>query len=355
MSNDVIVFDIGGTWFRSGMLTAKDSLASVTRQPAINYRNTPYNSINQLQQALINYLVDHVHRLRETFPAKEIELVGVSLGAAMNAHTGLVLNSGPLWGPDCLPFDLLSALLEREPLLQWTLVNDITAALMRELPKPQYKGLSKLMLLTVSTGVGSRTYDVRSHTVPVDRVHGLQGEIGHLPIDFTYDGRPVELQCDCGGANHLNAFCSGRGIEALILHLATLRTKEMRASMLSEIDPAQSDGQIFQRFLQALNQGDAFAAGILDAVTKPIANLLLHALTFDPEVEAIVLTGGVVHSTGERYAESLLKHLDDFGMYQITARDPEFFSRRIRIAEADDNAGLIGAGLCARSQAARRL
>jgi glucokinase len=348
MSADVIVFDIGGTWFRSGILTAEDSLANVTRQPAINYKNTPYDSITQLQQALINYLVDNVHRLSEIFPAKKIEMVGVSLGAAMNAHTGLVLNSGPLWGPDCLPFDLLPALLEREPLMQWTVVNDITAALMREALKPEYKGLSKIMLLTVSTGIGSRIYDMRLQIVPVDRVHGVQGEIGHLPIDFMYDGHPVELKCDCGGANHINAFCSGRGIEALILHLATLRTKEVRASMLSEINPAESNGQVFQRFLQALNQRDAFAASILDAITKPIANLLLHALTFDPEVEAIVLTGGVVHSMGERYIKSLLKHLDDFGMYQITAHDPDFFSRRIRMAEADDNSGLVGAGICAR-------
>jgi predicted NBD/HSP70 family sugar kinase len=349
MPSDVIVFDIGGTWFRSGIFTAKDSLEKLTRRPAINYKNTPYRSITQLQQLLVDYLVENTTRLRTESPNAKIEIASVSLGAAISAHTGFVLNSGPLWGPDCLPVDLLSALREREPGVQWAIVNDITAALMRHVPDPEFKDLSKLTLLTVSTGIGCRTYDARLQVVPVDRVHGLQGEIGHLPVVFTFDGHLIELYCDCGEANHLNAFCSGRGIEALILRLGTLCMKEIRSSILSVKSIGESDGEIFQLFVQALNSNDPFAVRVLDAVTKPIANILLVAFTLDPEVEAIIMTGGVIDSVGERYINSLRKHLDNFGMYQITSRDPEFFSRRIRMKAADDKSGLIGAGLYARA------
>src|SRR6266700_3868644 len=100
------------------------------------------------------------------------------------------------------------------------MVNDITASVLHYAWLYERNNLSKLMLITISTGIGCRLYDARSNTVPVDRIHGLQGEIGHLPICFEYKGHPIELQCDCGGMNHINAFCSGRGIEALIRVLA---------------------------------------------------------------------------------------------------------------------------------------
>jgi predicted NBD/HSP70 family sugar kinase len=349
MSANLIVFDIGGTWFRSGILTPENKLEKVTRKPAINYKNAMYKSIDQLQNALIDYLIDTVNELGEALPPHNIRAAGISLGAALNAHTGLILNSGPLWGPDCLPLDLVSALNKRQPRVKWAVVNDITAALMRFAQEPENKKALRLMLLTVSTGIGCRTYDMRSRTVPVDRIHGLQGEIGHIPVIFMYDGNLIDLECDCGGANHLNAFCSGRGIEALILHLAGLYEKQIRTSALCDVMYAESGDHVFQCFAQSLRHNDAFAISILESITKPIASALIHALTFDPEIDPVILTGGVLHCIGEMYTDSLFNHLNRQGMYQIASRDPQYFNRRIRIAKADDS-GLIGAGLYLRSQ-----
>jgi 2-epi-5-epi-valiolone 7-kinase len=348
---DTIVFDIGGTWFRSGILTPQNTLKEVSKQPAINYKNNPEKAIHQLQAALIDYLLETVSRLKAANPNKEAGLVGVSLGAALNAHTGFVLNSGPLWGPTCLPFDLLSALRERESRVRWVVVNDITAALMRHLSDPEYRAFSRVMLLTVSTGIGCRIYDTRLRSVPVDRVHGLQGEIGHLPVHFMYGREHIELACDCGGANHINAFCSGRGIEVLIRRLATICKEEISGSALSEVGSSESGGRIFQLFAGALSQGDLFALRILDAVTRPVANVLLNALTIDPQIEVIILTGGVISALSDQYLNSLVKNLHDLGMYQVTSSDPDYFSRRIRMNIADDHSGLIGAGLYAKAQA----
>lgn len=349
MSPDVIVFDIGGTWFRSGVLTAKNGLVRVERRPSINYRNTP-KSVPQLQGALVEYLVNTTAELGELSLPQRIGQVAISLGGAVNAYTGLVLNSGPLWGPKSVPLDLISALNERQPSIQWTVINDITAALMRHVVEPENQDLSKLMLLTVSTGVGCRIYDMKSNRIPVDRIHGLQGEIGHIPIRFIHHSQPLNLECDCGGANHLNAFCSGRGIAALIRELAALDPGGIRRSMLSGVE-LLSEGKVFQRFVQASSIGDSVARDILDSVTKPIAEIILYALTLDPEIEMILLAGGVIHSIGQAYTDSLLNHLDRFGMYQIACRDPQYFRRRIRAEISDDHSGLIGAGICARSRA----
>ena len=222
---------------------------------------------------------------------------------------------------------------------------------MRHLSDLEYRAFSRVMLLTVSTGIGCRIYDTRLRSVPVDRVHGLQGEIGHLPVHFMYGKEHIELNCDCGGANHINAFCSGRGIEVLIRRLATGCKEEISGSALSEISSSESGGQIFQLFANALSQRDQFALRILDAVTWPVANVLLSALTIDPQIEAIILTGGVINALRDQYLNSLVKNLHDLGMYQVTSSDPDYFSRRIRMNITDDYSGLIGAGLYAKAQA----
>lgn len=345
----VIVFDIGGTWFRRAVLTPAGELVALTRRAAINYKNTPHSTVHSLQGGLVDYIANEVHRLRAELPREELRLVGISMGAALNAHTGLILNSGPLWGPACEPFDLLAALRKREPGIEWTIVNDITAALLRYARLYERDSLSKLLLVTVSTGIGCRVYDARSQTVPVDRLYGLQGEIGHLPIAFEYKGRPIELQCDCGGLNHMNAFCSGRGIEALIRVLATLYAQDSQASLLLDAVQGVPEHLRFEHFAKAVADDDAFARDILDSVTLPLARMLLNLFTLDPEVERVILAGGAVHTLGEKYLNSLLSHLDAIGLYQISQRDPSFFRRQIWLGLPDDNAGLFGAAIAAKS------
>lgn len=341
--DDTIVFDIGGTWFRSGIVTSEGELVNMSRQTAINYRNTIGLPPQQLQKALVDFLVREADRLSGSWP-KTLRSVSISVGAALNAHTGVILNSGPLWGPDCPTFDLLVALRERDANLDWYLVNDITAALLRNAYLDVNSAVHKLSLVTVSTGVGMRTFDAKEARVPVERMHGLQGEIGHIPINFKFRERLITMMCDCGGRNHLNAFCSGVGITNLLPHLAETYQRDFRLSRLSDAggDPREVT---FPRLIDAVRQGDGFAESVLDAVTLPLAKILIHLFTLDPEVERVVLTGGIVHSLKGNYLESLIKNLSDIGLYQISDRDPDYFIHRVRLGAGDDTSGLIGAAI----------
>ena len=349
MQTGIIVFDIGGTWFRNGVLTKAGNLECVTSQPALNYKNTPHSSITQLQEALVNYLVQETQRLQAKFLQENLQLVGISMGAALNAHTGLILNSGPLWGPECTPFDLLSSLQKRKPTIKWIIVNDITAALLRHTSEQKCSDIPRMALVTVSTGIGCRIWDQCSKRVPIDRTHGLQGEIGHIPITFTYNNHPIELSCDCGGLNHLNAFCSGRGIEQLLPLLATSWPRDFQSSLLSELNSKPAH-LTFGDFAEAVRCEDKFAISLLGAVTFPLARVLIYLFTLDPEVEYLVLTGGVVRTLGTRYRKSLLSHLERIGLYQITKQDPSFFQKRIHLSIEDDNSGLLGAAIAAQLQ-----
>jgi 3-dehydroquinate synthetase/predicted NBD/HSP70 family sugar kinase len=349
ISQSVIVFDVGGTWFRSGVFTSNNELVLVSRQPAISFKNTPNTSFDSLKAAFVDYILGETYRLRSYFQ-EDLKLVGISIGAALNAHTSLIFNSGPIWGAVCEPFDLLSVLRQREPLMNWIIVNDITAALLHHMTiYEQYISL-KLMLVTISTGVGCRIYDNRSQTIPVDTIHGLQGEIGHIPIKFEFKGSQIDLVCDCGGLNHLNAFCSGRGIEDLTQALAVQNVDDFQKSHLFKKMQINHERITFKHFADAVAGEDTFANDILDAVTLPIAQLLINLFTFDPEVERVILVGGVIHTLAEKYLNSLLKHLNKIGLYQISLREPAFFEKRVVLGKSDDNAGLIGAAIAAKTQ-----
>lgn len=338
-----MAFDIGGTWFRSGLVGSEGRWVSVSRRPAVSFKSHPHLSVLRLQQALVDYLVGEVRRLGTKRRGGRPCLAGISMGAALDGRTGYLWSSGPLWGPESRPFDLAAALRTEAPEVHWVIVNDITAALMWHVTRSE-RLLEKTTLITVSSGIGCRSWDGRRRTIPLDPTCGLQGEIGHLPIPFLVGRKLVERTCDCGGPNHLNAFCSGSGISALLPLFAERLAEDYRGSSLADREPARLG---FADLIGSARRQERFAHRVLELVTRPLAGLLLHQLTLEPEVDRIILTGGVVHGLAPYYMDSLLGNLERLGLYQISEREPRFFRQRLEVGQADDRSGLLGAALMA--------
>ncbi len=343
-NESVIVFDIGGTWFRSAVLSG-NVVRFKFKKEAINFKNYPEKTIEELHNGLVEYFIDNTNRLKEKAGINGEVTVGISMGAAMNGRTGEILNSGPIWGKKSKPFNLLEALDQKQKDTNWVVLNDVTAGLIRHVSGLSKGNYSRIMLITVSTGIAARTYDNKTNEIPLTQEHGLQGEIGHIPVHFTFRDRTIELFCDCGGKNHLNAFSSGRGIESVLNTLANLNKGEYSTSLLSQTNFKTS----FENFIIAIEKKDKFALEVLNSVTFPLAQILVNAFTIDASIDIVLLTGGVVHSLKDNYAESLLDNLSKIGFYQITNKDPDFFKKRIKTVP-DDDAGLIGAGHFARLQ-----
>ena len=96
--------------------------------------------------------------------------------------------------PQIEPLRLYEHLKEVSPELQWHIVNDVTALLapyMRD--DAPY---SKTMLITVSSGIGSKLFDP---VIGVLDDVGYAGEIGHSVADPSAEA----VRCDCGGRGHL--------------------------------------------------------------------------------------------------------------------------------------------------------
>jgi glucokinase len=339
----ILVFDLGGTWFRWGLYTPQQGLFGCQRVPAINYLAHPGLSASDLQRALVNFIAERARELRRS-SGYELRAASISLGAPVNAHDGMVLGSGPLWGQTAKPFHLRAELRNALPDLECCILNDLAALLA---PYMDDQGdYRKTMLVTVSSGIGSRLYDHRSQRIPYDRQHGIQGEIGHLVASFEIDGKLIERCCECGGVNHLNAFCSGRGIAL------TLRELPVLSSCYAAIvqDPPQAwrqseDEYRLQAFKSQLEQGNPAADRLLGECVVPLARMVTAALALDPEIDRVVMTGGVIDGLGSSYRAAFERTLTDEGLYQITERDPHYLRRRIHWQSSVDFAGLHGAGV----------
>ncbi|MFJ9055569.1 ROK family protein [Streptomyces sp. NPDC102409] len=337
-----VVIDIGGTWFRSARRGTDGVLTGLSRQYAINYLSHPHLSQRQLRQCLVDYIIQQTCRL-ERLDTDSSPRVSISMGAAVNGHTGVILDAGPLWGPESGPFDLHGALNRVRSDVRWSIVNDVTALATHFACKPQYRGLKKISVLTVSTGIALRTIEVAELRVPIHPRRGIQGEIGHIAIDFSAGKTALALRCDCGGHSHLNAYCSGRGIPQVMASLATvLGEEEWRSPALLQ------DPSLWVKSLrESLAHHTSSAELLLDSVVRPVAHSIISLLSIDPEIGRIIVTGGVARSLGRSYETALLRNLDRLGLYMLSEDDPDHLAGTIDFADSDDEAGLHGAAIAA--------
>ncbi|MEV6930501.1 ROK family protein [Dactylosporangium sp. NPDC051485] len=326
------VLDIGGTHVRWTQWSPQHGLGEVSCVSSPSFSRHARASAGELQAMLVRVMADAV-------PPGGV--AGVSFGAALDHRTGTVYASAPLWGAHSRPFDLRTALRAARPDVRWHVVNDVTAALLHLASTPVAQGLRKIQLATISTGIACRTIDQRTGEIPVDGC-GLQGEIGHLPAAVAIDGVPVELLCACGKPQHVAAFASGPGMARLGAVLRQRRGRDWDASVLGA---RLAGGEPFEAALvDALDAGDPLAGELLDAATKPVADVVRTALCLDPEIDLVALTGGVVTGLGERYRAALLAHLVREGLYLTSDREPGWVRDRVVVSEAN---GLVGAGLAA--------
>lgn len=345
--DEVITFDIGGTSFRSALVTRDGRLTSVQRVPSINFRSTPGRLAPDIMDEIAAFIAKTVKSFWE-FPvlAGRHPAIAISLGAALNAHTGRIHGSGPILGDDSTSCDLEQAVNRHLSGANITIVNDVTASLVAHSRMVIYHTARRLALITVSTGIASRILNCSVPHVPVDPTLGTQGEIGHHRIAFSIEGRPLSLKCDCGGMNHVNAFSSGNGIKNVLSQIREIFPGEFRASDLNKA--GLGPDVPLTALAEGLANGDHLCQKLLRAVTAPVAEAIKWHFTLDPEIDKLILTGGVCFLLGELYLSSVLANLNSFEFYPLTSREETFWADRVTLGPGSDDAGLIGAAYIAR-------
>src|SRR3990170_7330698 len=232
MARFALAVDIGGTKILSALVRDDGKVVARSRL------DTPGRGVEPVLGAVVA-TVEQV--MREGAAAREqVVAVGVGAPGPMNPETGVVYDPPNMEGWHDVP---LGAMLTERLGMRVFIENDANAAAVGERGVGAGRGVSDLIYVTVSTGIGGGI-------IIGDRLHhgvsGTAGEVGHMTIDL--HGPP----CLCGlGNGHLETLASGPamaraareavevGRQSALLELAGGRPEAITAAM---VDTAAREG-----------------------------------------------------------------------------------------------------------------
>ncbi|MBD2812552.1 ROK family protein [Xenorhabdus sp. Vera] len=322
-SYQTYIYDVGGTFLRSAKWVPHKGPVNVMKEASPSFLMYPSDDVINLKDKLLESIVRKLPIYHNGLTAS------ISLGAALNHHTGEVYGAAPLWGACQVNFKLLDELHSLRPDVLWMIMNDVTAMAIHLSIQPVCQNIRKVMLITVSSGIACRIFETLPFRVNFD-ISGLQGEIGHLPGG----GTPFSLNCDCGESDHIAAYASGRGIRNVYDHM-------YRRIYQKEPNYVNFENE----FKLGLENNDYFCSNVLDTAMKPLADLITSALVIDPSIEMVALSGGVVDSLSNYIKNSLLSRILKSGPYITALKEPRMIEDLLYICPPNTASGLWGAGI----------
>lgn len=331
----ILLIDIGGTNFRAAFYNHEAKpLQSVHRFSTPNFIDNPKLPIKKLQSLLIQEIVATVKKYQTK---KHIKIVGLSFPAPITSN-GYVTQACTIWGNRGKNYHLLKILESEMPDIYWILDNDITAATERYANMKKYQNIDYFAVVTISSGIGNKIYDVKNRKVILDK-KSIGGEIGHIKLDFS-ENAPI---CDCGGRGHLGALSSGRAVERMAISTAHKYPDKFRKSYLFKLteNPDNIDNRAI---VKAIKKRDGFSLQILDRSTFPLACTFAH-ISGNLGVDKFIIIGGFALNCGNPYLESLRMNLLKTDFY---GRKKKEIPHIVELGINDDNDALIGIGLLAK-------
>ncbi|MGM0439992.1 MAG: ROK family protein [Chlamydiota bacterium] len=340
LSKPVFVIDTGGTTTRMAIWDGRQLLEH-RKFNTPNYRQEDLRNktVLQLQEAWINFINNQLEYYRERFP----NIGHISIGfAGPIPEDGTITYAPNIWGESSHP--LYRSQLESKFKLPVTIVNDMTAAIYRYGKASRYSNCRRISLITISTGIGSKLFDIGQGKVIMDE-KGRVGEIGHATIASPHiflKGKPLQGQ--------LEHYASGRGTAELcslmgsdsnysdlyhdsLLHQAILAHN----TTLGKIDK----NLLAPLILENAKAGDPFSLQVLRESIHLFA-YVLHIVILSSAPDKIILMGGFAQNGGELYRKILIEELTAINVHGYSHQE---LDTMVEFGINDDYNGLIGAGL----------
>jgi len=190
-----------------------------------------------------------------------LERVGVSVPGPADPRRGVLLNPPNLPDWQQVP---IGAFLEDALGVEVRIENDANAAALAEASFGAGRGISNLVYLTMSTGVGG---GVISDGRLVRGAFGSAGEPGHLPIEFP------GLGCACGLSGCLEAYVGGNAWRD------RLRREAPATGRVVELAGGEREAVLPEHLIVAAREGDAFAresfARWLDHLARGLISIVM--------------------------------------------------------------------------------
>lgn len=309
MSDLVIAIDLGATQLRAALVDASGTILErgATLTDKVNGAEAVVAQIETLSRDVAG------NRWAQ------VRAVGVSSVGPLDTATGITSELPNLKGFNGFPFrDRLQAQLGRPVALE----NDGIAAAYGEWVHGAGIGLSHLVYLTVSTGVGGGVIcDGRV-------VRGRRGMATHLGHITLYPGGEV---CGCGNPGCLEAYASGTSL------VKFARRAYHAAECLPE-GVASIEAIDGRSITAAARAGDPIAVGLIEREGDYLGLGLVSILhAFSPE--RVIIGGGVSHAF-DMLMPRMRAEIERHAM-------PAFRDVEIVRAALGDNAGIMGAAALA--------
>lgn len=312
MTSTMIAVDLGGTQIRAARFSedydmeARISLATCAQEGF---------------EPVFERVLDAV---RQVWPDQgEVVAVGVGVPGPTNFKTGFLRFAPNLPGWNDLP---LRQMLHDRLQVPVTVGNDADVAALAEYRFGAGHGVSDLIYLTISTGIGGGIIsDGRLFTGG----NGLGGEVGHMAID------PRGPECSCGNIGCLEVMASGTAIARHAHERLVAGELSVMREWLGEDIAAVTARDV----TKAAQRGDALALSLYREAGTYIGSALVNLMyLLNP---SLFVLGGSVTLAGD-----LL-----FGPIReaVASRAPAAYREQIRIvpAELGGDVGLWGAlALC---------
>ena len=253
MKNIAIAVDLGGTQLRAALVDAAGEISE---------RDSVLTEAEAGPEKVVQQIGELVARVKSKATGFNILGVGVSSPGPLDTQKGLALSLPTLKG--FTEFPLRSAL---QDILQMPvkLENDGIAAAIGEWRFGAGQGLSNLVYVTVSTGIGGGVI-VDNHVMRGRK--GMSGHVGHMAIE------PDGLVCNCGNKGCIEAYAAGPAF--------TARARKRMGN------PAITTQEVFK----AAKSGNAIAQELVEHEAMLLGlgfTSLLHL--FSPEI--LVMGGGL--------------------------------------------------------------
>lgn len=273
-----IVFDIGGTYIRSAYARGRNELLHMTKNrtfPLLHQRNEEAD-----WHIIIDAIAAYVTSIERV--ASESDPIVVSFPGPVDG--GRILSAPKFVGSSTAIPDIKDMISQRTG-RNVHLINDVSAAAWR------FSGISphdRFMVLTVSTGIGSKIFDRNNTRKVLDDV-AYSGEIGHVVVDSSLDA-PL---CDCGGKGHLEVFSSGSSIERMGRERALIDPVGFAESACAKIYGATAETLTNEdHIVPAFLLGDTWSRDLIYNSIFPLARVI-GTVAIACGLEQVIIIGGI--------------------------------------------------------------
>jgi glucokinase len=316
MRGPVLALDLGGTHLRTAVVDTDGNVHG--RQHTRTGMDTGVEAVLSLA----------VRSLQASLAACAGTDLVAPIGVGISAPGPLIPATGMLVDPPNLTRDFwdlpLGPRIGEAVGLPWALERDTHVAVLAEHAFGAGSGLTDIVYVTVSTGVGGGVISGGDLLTGPD---GAAGELGHLTIDMN---GPV---CGCGGLGHLERMSSGSGMaRSAIDALAAGEDAPGLASIAERLAPRPLEAR---HVSEAAAAGDPVARRIVDDARRAFAAAAVSiADIFNPQ--RIIVGGGIAMAWGD----DLLGPAREL----VAATAFRLQARRVEIVPAGlgDDVGLIG-------------